>query len=125
MKKFNVVLNNTNKHSKIYIIDQEDKSGYLPMCKAQYYLYPRITNANGQINWKIQTKTDNSSWMLSAKTLEQTLIKNKFDYLFLYSSTNEFFDEISYMIKNKGNIKKYSLFKINVINNSISLTPIV
>ena len=125
VKKFNLVLNNTNKHSKIYIIDQEDKSGYLPMCKAQYYLYPRITNANGQINWKIQTKTDNSSWMLSAKTLEQTLIKNKFDYLFLYSTTNEFFDEISYMIKNKGNIENYKLFKINVINNSISLTPIV
>ncbi len=121
---FSTVLENTSKSSKIYVLDQEDKSGYLPMCKAQYYLYPRVTNANGQINWKIQTKDQKEKWMLNAKSLEKTLIKNKFDYLFLYSSTDELFNEISYMAEDKDNIEKYKLFKIDVVNNSVSLKPV-
>lgn len=122
--KFDVVLNNTSEKSKIYIINQKDEDGYLPMCHASYYLFPRITNANTQINWKLQTKNNPSDWELSGLTLEKTLLKNDFDYLFLFTSTDELFDEIDFMIDNIEQAKKYTLFKIKKVNNSIHLIPI-
>lgn len=50
MSQFDVVLENTKEDDRIYVIDQQDKNGNLPMCLSMYYLYPRFINANGTIN---------------------------------------------------------------------------
>ena len=128
MDKFSVVTDNVEEDERVYIIDQQDKDGYLPMCYSLYYLYPRYTNVNGSINWKIQTESNREeieSWALSAEDLRRLLKENHFDYLFLYSSTEEFFDEIEYMVDgDTKNIEKYTLFEIVERDHEVYLKPV-
>ncbi len=128
MDKFSVVTDNVEEDERVYIIDQQDKDGYLPMCYSLYYLYPRYTNVNGSINWKIQTESNREeieSWALSAEDLRRLLKENHFDYLFLYSSTEEFFDEIEYMVDgDTKNVEKYTLFEIVERDHEVYLKPV-
>ena len=128
MSQFDVVLKNTKEEDRIYVIDQQDKNGNLPMCLSMYYLYPRFINANGTINWKIVTDSNRDEigdWALSVQDFENLLIENDFDYVFLYSYTDELFDEFNGTIEvDIDDAKDYRLFKIKEKNGSITLVPV-
>lgn len=125
---FDIVVDNTSEDDRIYVIDQQDKNGNLPMCLSMYYLYPRFINANGTINWKIVTDSNRDeieNWALSVQDLEKLLIENDFDYIFLYSSTDELFDEFEDMLEvDVDQAKDYKLFKIREKEENITLVPV-
>ncbi len=128
-QKFEIALKYTEENSRIYVIDQQDKEGYQPMCYSLYYLFPRYTNVNGSINWKIQTSSNREEikdWALDANHFRTLLGENHFNYVLLYSSTYEFFDEIDFMVKKKSDksLNKYSLFKVVTEDGSVMLEPI-
>lgn len=124
LEKYRIVYENTKANDKIFIIDQEDKGGYLPQCQSLYYLYPRTTSANAQINWRIATKSRNDGWEMDIDGLEKNLLKNKFDYLFLYSTTDEMYDELKQLYQDERKIENYHLFKIIRNNSKIVLQPV-
>lgn len=125
---FNDINAKTKKSSKVFVINQEDNDTIMPLWYARYYCYPRIINVHPfAITWKIKTESnewDLKDWGLTKETFEQHLIDQKFDYVFFYSSTEELENELSSMIDDKNNFKKYKLFKIYKSNDSLKLKPV-
>lgn len=125
---FSVVNENTSEDSKVYVLNQTDEDGIMPIWYARFYCYPRIINASsGAITWKVKTKSnewDLQEWGLNYKTFAKHLREYKFDYLFLYSKTNELYDELQSYFDDINVAKKYSLFKIGYIDNTIKLIPV-
>lgn len=128
LNKVKKVIKNTEKNAFIYVIDQKDTDGIMAMWYTRYYFFPRKNNASsGVIGWKIKTnnnKDDLSDWGMTAKELSKHLLKYKFDYVFLYSKDEEFFEETSFMYDNLTIAKQNTLFKIEKVNNNIKLVPI-
>lgn len=129
-ERFDAVIKHTKKGSRIYVVDQEDKLGYLSMCHSLYYLYPRVVNTNGSINWKIATdsnREDLKGWGMTVQKLKETFIDYSFDYLYLYSSTDELFTELSQLLleKDQQTVHNYILFKIKRIGNRVILQPVM
>lgn len=127
-KKVELINNNTPQNSLIYVIDQKDTDGIMAMWYSRYYVFPRKTNASASaINWKIRTeknKEDLRDWGLNAKRFANNLKEYKFDYLFLYSVDEDFFEETKFMYNNYDKAKKASLFKIEISNDTVKLIPI-
>lgn len=123
MDKFSVINSYTSEDSKIYVIDQTDKDGIMAMWYARYYTFPREVNASAvAINWKIKTYKnvdDLQDWGFTAEAWADHLIEYDFDYLFLYTVDDEFFDEIDFMLDDKENSKKYILFEIDKDNKKL------
>lgn len=125
---FKEINEKTKKDSKIFVINQEDTDGIMPLWYARYYCYPRIINANSNaITWKIKTPSnewDLQDWGLTEITFQNHLIDEDFDYVFLYSKTDELFEELKNTFEFKENLKDYNLFKVNKSNNEIKLVPV-
>ena len=125
---FEIVNNNTPKNSKVYVIDQKDINGIMAMWYARYYAFPRKINARASaISWKILTesnKDDMQGWGLTYKTLKDELYKYKFDYLYLYSSTNEFYEETKEYYDDYETAKKSKLFKIKFDGKKLHLIAV-
>lgn len=114
--KLAVYLENTPEDSQVYVLDQTDQTGIMAMWYARYYGFPRRTNAtNKSINWKIKTESnlwDLQDWGLTAQDLSDDLLEYNFDYLFLYSSTEEMFEQMEFMFEDYDACRNYTLFKI-------------
>ena len=127
-EKVKIVNKNTESNSFIYVIDQQEEDGIMAMWYSRYYCFPRKTNATGAvIGWKIKTKKnedDLSDWGFTAKTWAKHLKKYKFDYVFLYSKDDEFFNETKFLYDDFERAKESSLFKIINNGDSIKLIPI-
>ena len=127
-KKVDIVKNNTPESSMIYIIDQNDIDGIMAMWYVRYYTFPRKTNASSSaINWKIRTeknKDDLSTWGFTAQSWAKHLIKYKFDYVFLYSSDDDFFEQTKFMYDDYKLAREFTLFKIEYMSGTIKLLPI-
>ena len=127
-EKVKIIIDNIPKESLIYIIDQNDTDGIMAMWYVRYYAFPRKTNSSASaINWKIKTKKnedDLQDWGFTAEKWAKHLKKFKFDYLFLYSCDDLFFEETKFMYDNYETAKKYSLFKIGYIDGNIKLIPV-
>lgn len=128
VNKFEKVLENTTVNDNIYIIDQKDTDGIMAMWYARYYLFPRNVNASsGAISWKIKTdkNTDDlQNWGMTATDLKKCLIKYNFDYLYLYSVDDDFFDVTNDFYADKEKAKKYTLFKVKKHGKNVILTPV-
>ncbi len=128
VNKFKMVMKNTDENDNIYVIDQKDKDGIMAMWYARYYLFPRNVNASsGAISWKIKTdknKDDLKKWGMTASDLEKCLIKYNFNYLYLYSYDDAFFDVTSDFYDDKENAKKYTLFKVLKHGKHVTLKPV-
>lgn len=116
-------------NSKVYVINQQDIEDMMMMWYARYYCYPRKINAhNGAINWKILTKSnewDLQDWGLTFKTLKKHLREYSFEYLYLFSITDEFIDGMSHEFNIDSELlKKNRLFKISIINNDVYLQSV-
>lgn len=126
---FSIINNNTEEHSKVFVINQEDTETIMPLWYARYYCYPRVINSSSSaITWKIKTPSnewDLQDWGLTLKTLEEHLIEENFDYVYLYSKTDELLEELNKIIEDGYDIEKYKLFKINKQNNQLKLIPII
>lgn len=126
--KFEIVNENTEENSRVYVIDQEDKTGIMAMWYARFYSFPRQINAyQTAINWKIRTDKnadDLQDWGLTAEKLEEHLDKYNFDYIYFYTSDAEMFDKMSYMFEDYSDTQKYTLFKIKKIKDGIKLLPV-
>ena len=127
-KKVKIINENTPDDSLIYVIDQKDKDGIMAMWYSRYYSFPRKTNATASaINWKIKTKKnkdDLKDWGFTGEKWAKHLKKFKFDYVFLYSKDFEFFENTKFMYDDYINAQKYSLFKVEYVNDSVKLLPI-
>ncbi len=114
--KFEVLNNNTPEDCQVYVLDQTDKTGIMAMWYARYYGFPRRTNAYHQsIAWKIRTESngwDLQDWGLTAEQLSTDLINSNFDYLYLYSSTEEMFEKMKFMFEDYETCRNYTLFKV-------------
>lgn len=125
---FSAVVENTSKNSKIFIINQEDTSSIMPIWHARYYCFPRVVNANSNaITWKIKTKSnewDLKDWGLNSRTFNKHIIEYKFDYVFLYSSTDELYEELKDDFVDLEVAKKYKLFKIEKDGKNVKLIPV-
>jgi len=125
---FSTITDNTEENSKVFVINQTDDESIMPIWYARYYCYPRIINANSfAITWKIKTKSnewDLGDWGLTDETFSKHIIEHNFDYIFLYSSTEELFEELSYYFEDVEKCKNYKLFKVEEIEDSIKLIPI-
>lgn len=124
------IINKTPDNSKIYVINQQDNDGMMTMWYARYYCYPRKINAhNGAINWKILTKSnewDLQDWGLTFKSFKNHLEEYNFEYLYLYSITDEFVDGMSKEFNvNSDLIEDNKLFKINYINGTVQILPVL
>ncbi len=130
-EKFKIVNDNTPKNSKVYVIDQTDKDGIMAMWYSRYYMFPRRVNASSSvIGWKIRTEKnswDLMDWGLTSIDLQNQLYKYDFDYLFLYTYDEEFFEQISFMLEVPFDevINKYTLFKVQKNDNNITLLPVI
>lgn len=126
--KFKEVKENTTDESRIFVIDQEDKDGIMAMWYARYYLFPRKVNSSSSaITWKILTeknKDDLQDWGLNTKKFENILIKYKFDYLYLYTKDELFYEKTKDMYK-FDNFKEYNLYKIQIVNEKIELVKAI
>lgn len=114
---FKIINDRTSQNSRIYIINQEDKDTIMPLWYARYYVMPRFTNASsGAINWKIKTSSnewDLQDWGFTLEKWVDHLIKYDFDYVFLYSVTDEFWKATeNFYNEDINEIKQYKLFKI-------------
>lgn len=113
---FSVINNNTSEKSKIFVINQEDTESIMPLWYARYYCYPRIINANNNaITWKIETASnewDLKGWGLTKEKLIKHIIDYDFDYVFLYSSTDELYDALEENFDDITLAKKSKLFKV-------------
>lgn len=123
------IISKTPSDSKIYIIDQKDENSMMNLWYARYYCYPRITNANNQaINWKILTKSnkeDLGNWGFTFSGLEKHLKEYNFEYLFINSITDEFFEGMNNEFDVKiTDLENYRLFKIINNGDNIILDPI-
>lgn len=111
-----VYLKNTPEDSQVYILDQKDETGIMAMWYARYYGFPRRTNAtNKSINWKIRTQSnlwDLQDWGLTAQDLSDDLLEYNFDYLYLYTSTEEMFEQMEFMFEDYDTCRDYTLFKV-------------
>lgn len=127
-KKVKIINENTPDDSLIYVIDQKDKDGIMAMWYSRYYSFPRKTNATASaINWKIKTKKnkdDLKDWGFTGEKWAKHLKKFKFDYVFFYSKDYEFFENTKFMYDDYIDAQKYSLFKIEYVNDSVKLLPI-
>ena len=128
-KTVNILNKNTPEDSLIYVIDQKDKDGIMAMWYTRYYAFPRKNNATSSaINWKIRTeanKDDLSDWGLTAEEWEKHLKEYDFDYVFLYSADDLFFEVTKFMYKDLEKAKKSVLFKIIYDKNgNVNLLPI-
>ena len=127
-KKAEIINDYTPDDSLIYIIDQKDTDGIMAMWYTRYYVFPRKTNASAAaINWKIKTRknqADLADWGFTAEKWSEHLKNYKFDYVYLYSADDLFFENTSFMYYDYNEAKKYSLFKIEYVNNNIKLIPI-
>lgn len=125
---FSVINDNTNTDSKVYVLNQTDDDNIMPIWYARFYCYPRIVNASSEaISWKIKTESnewDLQYWGLDYSSFANHLIEYDFDYLFLYSKTDELYDVLDPYFDDVINLKEYSLFKINQIDNTIKLIPL-
>lgn len=125
---FSVVNDNTEEDSKIYVLNQTDDDGIMPIWYARFYCYPRIVNASSvAITWKVKTVSnewDLKDWGLNSKTLSSHLLDYDFDYLFLYSKTEDLYDELEEYFYDIKEAKKSSLFKIIKENDTIKLISI-
>lgn len=126
--KLAVYLENTPENSQVYILDQTDQTGIMAMWYARYYGFPRKTNAtNKSINWKIRTSSnewDLQDWGLTAQDLSDDLLKYNFEYLFLYSSTDEMFEQMKFMFEDYDTCKEYTLFKVEEKDGHALLVPV-
>ncbi len=115
-EKVKFLNDNTPENSLIYVIDQKDTDGIMAMWYTRYYGFPRKNNASSSsIGWKIKTeanKDDLRDWGLTAKKWEKELKKYSFDYVFLYSADDLFFEKTKYMYDDLEIAKKAVLFKI-------------
>lgn len=121
---FSEINQKTPLNSKVYVINQQDTEDMMMMWYARYYCYPRKINAhNGAINWKILTKSnewDLQDWGLTFKALGEHLKEYNFEYLYLFSITDEFVDGMSDEFDIDSNLlEKNRLFKINIINGDV------
>lgn len=129
-EKFKIVNENTNKDSKVYVLDQKDTDGIMAMWYSRYYLFPRIVNASSDaIGWKIRTiknGDDLQDWGLTGRELAEHLDNYNFSYLFLYTYDEEMFKEINFMLDRPYTeiIDKYTLFKIEKYEVGIVLVPV-
>ena len=127
-KKAKIINDYTPDDSLIYIIDQKDTDGIMAMWYTRYYAFPRKTNASAAaINWKIKTRKnqdDLADWGFTAEKWAEHLKNYRFDYVYLYSADDLFFENTSFMYNDYNEAKKYSLFKIEYINNNVKLIPI-
>ncbi len=126
---FSIVNDNTSKDSKVFIINQKDDDSIMPLWYARYYCYPRIVNASSSaITWKIKVKSnewDLKDWGLTPKTFDKHIVKYDFDYVFMYTATEELYDALKDDFYNVNNPEKYKLFKVKKINNDdILLMPV-
>lgn len=107
---------NTSEDSLIYVIDQKDVDGIMAMWYTRYYAFPRKNNASSSsIGWKIKTqanKDDLRDWGLTVDKWEDDLKKYGFDYVFLYSVDDLFFEKTKYMYDDYESAKEAILFKI-------------
>lgn len=127
-EKFSTVVNNTSELSRIFVLNQSDEETIMPLWYARYYCYPRIINVNPKaITWKIKTDSnewDLNEWGLTLDTFQKHLIDYNFEYLFLYSSTDELYEKLEKLVVT-DDIRKYTLFKIKFISdNNIELIPV-
>ena len=127
-QKVNIIKKNVPKESMVYIIDQEDKEGIMAMWHVRYYAFPIQTNASsGAISWKIKTKKnkdDLQNWGLTKTKWVKQLTKYKFEYVYLFSSDNEFFEKTKDLYSDYELAKKSTLFKVKVKNEKVILIPI-
>lgn len=112
---FKVVNENTAKDSKVFVINQTDDGSIMPLWYARYYCYPRIINVHPTaITWKIKTKSnswDLKDWGLTKQKLLKHLKKEKFDYIFFYSATDELKEELKDVLDD-NDLGKNKLYKI-------------
>lgn len=126
---FSIVNENTEKDAKVYVLNQnDDDGGIMPIWYARFYCYPRIVNASSAaISWKVKTESnewDLQEWGLNRDTFVEHLIDYGFDYLFLYSKSDELYEELSILFEDAVEAKEYSLFKIEKNNKNIKFRPI-
>lgn len=125
---FSEIVNKTSKKSKIFIINQEDTDNIMPIWYARYYCFPRMVNANSNaITWKIKTNSnawDLSDWGLTNSTFNKHIIQYKFDYVFLYTSTDELYEILKDDFIDEKEAKKYKLFKIKKDETKVKLIPV-
>jgi hypothetical protein len=125
--KIKIVNENTEPNSLVYVIDQEDKDNIMSVWYTRYFAFPRKINASSNaITWKIRTdknKDDLNDWGLTANEWANHIVDFKFNYVFLYSVDDEFFNETSFMYDNVEFAKKYRLFRIEK-TNVVKLIPI-
>ena len=118
----------TKDDSKVFVIDQTDSDGIMAMWYARYYSFPRKINAaSNAITWKILTKSntdDLQDWGLNAQTFKEELYKYGFDYVFLYSSTDEYFEVTKDYYDNFEKAKKSTLFSVAFDGDRLNLIPI-
>lgn len=126
---FSIINDNTSKDSKVFVINQEDDDNIMPLWYARYYCYPRIINvSSGAITWKIKVKSnewDLKDWGLTPKTFDEHIINYDFEYVFMYTATEELYDALKDDFYNVNNPEKYKLFKVKKVNNTdILLIPL-
>lgn len=125
---FSEIINNTPSTSRIFVINQEDTDNIMPIWYARYYCFPRIINANpNAITWKIQTKSnkwDLKNWGLTSQTFNKHIVQYKFDYVFLYTSTDELYEILKDDFTDLKEAKKYKLFKIEKDETKVKLIPV-
>lgn len=128
-EKFKIVNENTEEDSMVYVLNQKDTDSIMPMWYSRYYVFPRKVNASSSaITWKIRTDKnvkDLGEWGLTADGLSKNLYDYKFDYLFLYSSDDEMFEEMKFMFDDYNSAKQHTLFKIVRYDNSVKLVPVI
>lgn len=122
------IINNTEENSRVFIINQTDEDSIMPLWYARYYCYPRITNASsGSISWKIKTVSnewDLQDWGLDINTFQKHLIEYDFDYLFIYSYTDELVEELKILFEENVEIENCKLFKVETISDEkVKLIP--
>ena len=126
--EFKLLNKYTPKESMVYIIDQKDEEGIMAMWHARYYAFPRQTNASsGAINWKIRTKVngdDLGNWGLTAEEWAKQLKEYNFEYVYLFSSDEYFFDETEFLYDNLEKAKDSTIFKVEIESNNVKLVPI-
>ena len=126
---FSIVNENTKEDDRIFVINQSDEEGIMPLWYARYYCYPRIVNSHPTaITWKILTPSnewDLKGWGLTPETFVKHLIEEKFEYVFFYSTSDELIEELEHLVVDEKDLEKNKLFKINVIdNNNIKLETV-
>lgn len=119
---FKEVTENTEKDDKIFIINQADSDTIMPLWYARYYCYPRVVNSSSNaITWKIKTESnswDLQDWGLTAEEFEKHVIAEGFNYVYIYSSTEELYDELKDVFEETNDLSKTRLFKIRKVNNN-------